>query len=125
MKKLFFSILVAVFCCLCAQPIFADDTPITIIIKKKSGIGSGGIGSGSPGHAPMHLPIEVIFDDATGVLSVQAPEDMEGCVYVYNINGGLEASSDHLNTTLTLPSSGMHIVSLQGDSWIGEGRFIF
>ncbi len=101
--------------------VFADSTNIGIDYKKKKG---NPIGNGVE-HAPMHLPIEVMSDDATGVLTVSAPEDMEGCVYVYNINGGLEASSDHLNATLTLPPSGMHIVSLQGDSWIGEGRFIF
>ncbi len=117
MKKLLIFTIVSL---LAFTPALADNYRIGTEFKKKSGTIGNGIG-----RAPINLSIEVSFDDTTGVLTVQAPEDMEGCVYVYNINGGLEASSDHLNATLTLPPSGMHIVSLQGDSWIGEGRFIF
>ena len=100
--------------------ISADPTDVVIKVTKKKG--SNPIGDRN--HAPMRLPVEVTFDDATGVLTVQAPEELEGCVFVYNINGTTEASSDHLNATFTLTSPGIHIVSIQGEDWIGEGRFI-
>ena len=105
-----------------ALPVSADTYDVYIPIWKRK---SGGA-TGSIGHAPMHLPIEATFDDATGVLTVSAPDDLEGLVYVYNISGGLEVSSDHHNCTLTLPqTSGIHILSLQGESWIGEAKMIF
>ena len=101
--------------------ISAGDKPIPIVIKKKK---PAPIGNGI-GYAPINLPIEVTFDDATGVLTVSAPEDMEGRVYVYNVDGTLEGSSKTLNATFTLTSSGMHIVAIEGDSWIGEAKIIF
>ena len=74
--------------------IHAESKPVGIVIRSKypnSPIGNG------YGRAPTHLPIEVMFDEDSGNLSVGSSEDMEGCVYVYNISGGLEASSQQLN----------------------------
>ncbi|MDE5842339.1 MAG: hypothetical protein K2H35_01220 [Muribaculaceae bacterium] len=99
---------------------YAEDKPVTPIWKKKTS-NPGGLG----GHAPMKLPINVLFDDASGILTVSAPEDMEGIVYVYTEDGRLEASSNRLNCSLQLSSSGLHILSLQGENWIGEAKFIF
>ena len=102
------------------MPLLADRTPVTITFKKKK---TGGVGE-TIGRAPMNLPIEVTCDDATGILTVSAPEDMEGRVYVYNVDGTLEGSSQTLNATFTLTFSGMHVIAIEGDSWIGEGRII-
>ena len=102
----------------------ADDTLVVIGFKKRPLPGS--VGSGGFGNAPLHLPIETSFDNATGVLSVAAPEDLEGYVYVYDITGGLETTSPRLNCTLTLPqTSDMHVISLQGESWTGEAKIIY
>ncbi|MDE6272573.1 MAG: hypothetical protein K2M31_06160 [Muribaculaceae bacterium] len=84
----------------------------------------GGTASGSIGRIPMNLPIEVTFDDETGILMVSAPEDLEGSVYVYSVSGALEGSSQTLNATFTLTTPGLHVISLQGENWIGEGKII-
>ncbi len=98
----------------------ADTTSIDIPFTRKRGAASGSIE-----RAPLHLPIEVSFDNATGVLTICAPEDMEGYVYVYNLSGALESSSQTLNVTFTLPKSGVHVISLEGESWTGEGKIVY
>ncbi len=101
---------------------FAEDKPVGTDFRGR-GKGGGG-GSGSIGRAPLHLPIEVMFDDATGILKVTAPEDLEGSVYVYSVSGALEGYSPTLNATFTLTTPGLHVISLQGENWIGEGKII-
>lgn len=121
--KLFKKITALALAAICfSLPIYADTTEINISTWKRRNSGS----TGSIGHAPMHLPITTTFDDATGVITVSAPEDLEGCVYVYNLSGGLEASSPTLNCSLTIrPTSDVHIISLQGETWIGEAKIMF
>ena len=116
-KRIFISIV----CLLSFAVMSADTKPVIIGFKKKK---NGSIGNGI-GYTPINLPINITCDDATGVLTVSAPEDMEGRVYVYNVDGTLEGSSQTLNATFTLTSSGMHIVAIEGDSWIGEAKIIF
>ena len=96
---------------------------ITLKYKKRSSQDNPPISN--RGNAPMHLPIKVDFDNASGLLMVSAPEDMEGVVYVYTEDGRLEASSNRLNFTLQLSSKGLHFLSIQGDNWIGEAKFVF
>ncbi|MDE6271735.1 MAG: hypothetical protein K2M31_01870 [Muribaculaceae bacterium] len=118
MKK--FLLTLAVFCATMFS-VFADGQPIPVIFKPKT---PRPIGSGVPGRAPINLPIEVTFDDETGILAVSAPEDLEGSVYVYSVSGALEGSSQTLNATFTLTTPGLHVISLQGENWIGEGKII-
>ena len=104
--------------------LFTNAEELKPYFKRKPPIQNGS-GTGL-GHAPMQLPIAVNFDNATGVLTVAAPEDLEGYVYVYNITGGLEATSPRLNCTLTLPqTSDIHVISLQGESWTGEAKIVY
>lgn len=118
MNKIIVSLLLSVGCLF---GVYAENNPVPFTFKKRpQPVGNGGIG-----HAPMNLPVEVSFDDATGVLTVSAPEDMEGYVYVYNLSGVLEGSSQTLNVTFTLPKSGVHVISLEGETWIGEGKIVY
>ncbi len=100
----------------------ADTTSITILIKKK-----GGGGTGSIGHGPvMGLPVDIVLNDITGELTVAAPENVNGCVYVYSVDGIQEAYSPELNATFTLPQTDdIHIISLQGNNWFGEGKVVY
>ncbi|MDE6236207.1 MAG: hypothetical protein K2M56_10705 [Muribaculaceae bacterium] len=96
----------------------AETKNIGITIQKKDGTTIGN----TIKRSPMNLPIEVILDDTTGLLTVSAPEDMEGYVYVYNMSGVLEGSSQTLNVTFTLPRSGVYVIALEGETWTGEGK---
>ena len=114
MTKLFITIIVTLGL---SFGMLAKNSNVIISYKQKR---TGTIGS-STQKLPMNLPIEVTFDDITGVLTVQAPENLEGVVNVYSAGRMLEASSDHLNTSIKLTYQGFHIVSIEGDEWIGEG----
>lgn len=116
-------LLVAVLFLGTGMAVTADNTPIIITYKKKGG---GNPTGGVIGHTPMNLPIDVMFDDATGSLSVSASDDIDGCVYVYDLNGIQEAYSPDLNTTVTLPcTEDIHIIFLQGENWDGEGKIVY
>lgn len=117
LKKIIASAL-AVICF--SLPIYAETTVINISTWKRKNSGT----VGSIGRVPMNLPIEVTFDDTTGVVNVSAPEDLEGAVYVYSVTGSLEGYSPVLNSSFTLTAPGLHVISLQGENWIGEGKII-
>ncbi len=100
----------------------ADTTSITILIKKKGGSGTGSIGRGPV----MGLPVVITLNDDTGELTVAAPENVNGCVYVYSVDGIQEAYSPVLNATFTLPQTDdIHIISLQGSNWFGESQVVY
>ena len=117
MKQVFLALLIAI----STLSIYADSQPVGIDIRKKK---PGTIGEGRE-RTSINLPIEVTFENTTGVLTVSAPEDMEGYVYVYNVSGALEGSSKTLNVTFTLPKSGVHVIALEGETWTGEGKIIY
>lgn len=94
-------------------------------IFKRNPPSQNGTGGGL-GNAPLHLPINVDFEYSTGNLTVSAPEELEGYVYVYTLEGALEATSPQLNCTLSVPqTSDIHVISLQGESWIGEAKILY
>ncbi|MDE6236217.1 MAG: hypothetical protein K2M56_10755 [Muribaculaceae bacterium] len=117
MKQLFMALLIAI----STLSIYADSQPVGIDIRKKK---TGTIGEGRE-RTSINIPVEVTFDNTTGVLTVSAPEDMEGYVYVYNVSGALEGTSQTLNVTFTLPKSGVHVIALEGETWTGEGKIIY
>lgn len=112
---------IVLLCLIGILSISAETTSVGMDFKKKK---NSTIGNGM-GRAPMNLPVEVSFDDATGVLTVSAPEDMEGYVFVYNVSGAPEGTSQTLNVTFTLPKSGVHVIALEGETWTGEGKIIY
>ncbi len=101
----------------------AETVTIKITYKKKTPTSPIG---GSIGRLPMNLPVDVMLDDATGELTTAGPEDLEGCVYVYSVDGIQEGYSPELNATFTLPCiDDIHIISLQGSNWFGEGKVVY
>ncbi len=71
------------------------------------------------------MPIDLIFDDETGILICNAPEDMSGQIYIYTLSGEMEAFSDVLNTSISLNPNGVNIVLIQGETWIGEAKLYY
>ena len=74
----------------------------------------------------INLPIEATIDDTTGYLEVTSSSSLSGSVYVYSISGTLERSASKLNVTLPIPQRRQtHILTIKGDDWSGEGKFIY
>lgn len=101
----------------------ADTVTVKINYKRKTQPGPIG---GAIGRIPMNLPIDVTFDDMVGSLMFTAPETQTGCIYIYDLDGTQEAYSPTLNASFTLTQTGdIHIISLQGDTWIGEAKIMY
>ena len=74
----------------------------------------------------INLPIEATIDDTTGYLEVTSSSSLSCSVYVYSISGTLERSASKLNVTLPIPQRRQtHVVTIKGDGWSGEGKFIY
>ncbi|MDE6296173.1 MAG: hypothetical protein K2M03_08945 [Muribaculaceae bacterium] len=103
--------------------VYADVTPYIIKIGRMCPGNSGG----TVGHTPAATAdVELTFDNETGELTISAPGTINGCVYVYDLSGMQEAYSPELNTTVTLPrTEDVHVISLQGTNWYGEGKIVY
>ena len=73
--------------------------------------------------APMHLPIEVVFDTDTHTLEVTGDESMDAEVYIYTSDGALEDYSSTINANFTITIPGDHLVHIEGDGWHSDGTF--
>lgn len=117
----------ALFLCLLIASVltcFAEKKNVDIRFQR---VKEGVIGSGiDRSIVDITLPIVVTIDDSTGYLEVTAPSDLTGMVYVYSVSGSLERSASKLNVTLPIPQRRQtHVVSIKGDDWSGEGKFIY
>lgn len=72
---------------------------------------------------PINFPID-LYLNSDNTITVEAPEHLEGCVYLYNFDNVLEDYSEVLNTTLTPTSSGYHIIFIEGNNWTGESTIL-
>ena len=72
--------------------------------------------------APMHLPIEVVYDTDSHKIQVIGDELTEAEVFLYNADGTLESSSSKLNTDFTGLTSGIYSILIQGKEWYAKGE---
>ena len=74
--------------------------------------------------APMHLPIEVTYDTDAQTIKIVGDESIDAEVFIYNSVGDVVDYSVYLNTTLSISTSGIHIIYIQGDGWYAEGKIL-
>ncbi|WP_277070547.1 hypothetical protein [Prevotella corporis] len=72
--------------------------------------------------APMHLPIEVVYDFGTHKIEVIGEETMDAKVFLYNGNGSLENCASSLNTEFAVLTPCIYIIQIQGNGWYAEGK---
>lgn len=72
--------------------------------------------------APMHLPIDVIYDTDAHAIKIVGDESIDAEAYIYDLAGTLEDYSTSLNVTFSISTPGIHIINIQGDGWYAEGR---
>ena len=73
--------------------------------------------------APLHLPIDVVFDTDTQTLEVTGDESMDAEVYIYNSDGALEDYSSTINANFVITIPGDHLIHIEGDGWYSDGTF--
>lgn len=72
--------------------------------------------------SPMRLSIEVIYDSDTHKIEVTGNKAIEAEVFLYDVNGILEAYSSTLNTDFTVFTPGTYIIQIQSNEWYAEGK---
>lgn len=73
--------------------------------------------------APMRLPIiEVTYDTDAKTVQVIGDESIDAEVFIYNSVGDLVDYSAYLNTTLSVATSGIYTICIQGNGWYAEGK---
>lgn len=117
MPKFILTVLMILFAC--PLPIQAEDeiVPPPPIIKKKSN------GDNKGNRAPAILPVEIVYNTETSVIRITSWGDIEGEVYIFNSNEEVEDYSATLACELTVPSSGVHTIYIQGDGWYAVTEF--
>ena len=114
MKRIFISIALAVI----AFAGYADTKNIPLDYARKGQNGD------KRGRAPLrHLPIEVVFDDESGLLEVTCSDAIEGTVSIYDSVGETVDCSDSLNAVFILPVSShdSYTIYMEGESWTATG----
>lgn len=71
--------------------------------------------------APMRIPIEVTYDSNTQTIKIVGDESIDAEAYLYDISGNIEDYSPSLEVTFYVSTPGIHIISIQGEGWYGEG----
>lgn len=72
----------------------------------------------------MFLPITVIYDTETHIISVTEEGAIGGEVFLYNADGSLEGHSSTLNTEFMVSTPGTYTILIQGDGWYAEGEIV-
>ncbi len=96
---------------------FAEQRDVFLEFHKKNNSGNNGIN-----RAPIRLPIQVSYDSDTNVVEVSGNETLEGEVFLYTINGTLDAYSSTLNTTFSIQNPNTYVIIIQGNGWYAEGE---
>ena len=75
---------------------------------------------------PMHLPIDVYYDDATRQFEVISDGEIVAQVYLCDENGATLDYAPCLNSTLTVPDgfSGVAVIIIDADNWEGRGETV-
>lgn len=117
MPKFILTVLMILFAC--PLPIQAEDeiVPPPPIIKKKSN------GDDKGNRAPAILPVEIVYNTETAVLRISSWDETGAEVYLIDANGDVENYSPTLACELTVPSSGVHTIYIQGDGWYASTEF--
>lgn len=76
---------------------------------------------GNANRAPMHLPVNVVYDSDAKVIEVKGSESLGAEIYIYDEAGIVEDYSVNLNTAFYVLKPGTHIVLIKGDGWEAEG----
>jgi hypothetical protein len=72
---------------------------------------------------PLHIPIDVFYDDVDHTLIVSSDEDLECEVYLYNSNYSVVDYSSCGDTIFTINMTGTYTVQVNGDDWYVIGTF--
>lgn len=70
---------------------------------------------------PMNIPIEVLYDSDAQTVRIVGDDSIVADVYIYDMSGSVEEYSSSLNVAFNITTPGIHIISIQGDGWSGEG----
>lgn len=97
--------------------ISAAESNANLTFKGKTKSGT----SGKPHRAPIHLPIDVCYDDETGIVTVTGDSNIEAEVYLYDAAGCLVDYSPSLNTVFPVSETGIYTIYIESDSWLAEG----
>lgn len=100
----------------------ADESAVNFTFRRKTP-------KDNPTHierAPMHLPIDVYYDDATRQFEVISDGEMDAQVYLCDENGATLDYAPCLNSTLTVPDgfSGVAVIIIDADNWEGRGETV-
>lgn len=99
-----------------SQYVQADSQPIIITQK-------GDSSSNKPQRAPLHLLIEVVYNDEEQTVEVVADETLQAEVYLY-YNNELVDSSDEINCSFSLPfPHGEYTILIDSENWYADGHF--
>lgn len=90
--------------------------PPKIVIRPSTGSGQGY-------RAPAVLPVEIVYNTETAVLRISSWGETEAEVYLLDANGVVENYSPTLACELTVPSSGVHTIYIQGEGWDASTEF--
>lgn len=115
MKKIVTSLII-LFSLATSQYVLADNQPIIVTQK-------GDDSSKKPQRAPLHLPLEVVYNDDVQTVEVIAAETLQANVYLY-YNDELVDSSYEINCSFTLPyPQGSYTILIDSENWCVEGCF--
>lgn len=96
-----------------SQYIHADSQPVVVSPKDKHS-------SNKPQRIPLHLPLEVVYNDDEQTVEVIADETLHANVYLY-YNDELVDSSYEINCSFTLPyTQGPYTILIDSENWIAE-----
>lgn len=73
---------------------------------------------------PIHLPIDVEYDNETRQITVSGDVDMEVQVYLCDLSGNTLDYSSCLNTVFDVPEACTEtlIIRIEAEDWIAEGE---
>lgn len=74
--------------------------------------------------APIYLPLEITYDNATHVVEVISEEDIEAEIFIKSEEGDILGYSSCLNTALDIPVGfrGFLTISIESTEWTAVGE---
>lgn len=76
---------------------------------------------GNANRAPMHPPVNVVYDSDANVIEVKGSESLGAEIYIYDKAGIVEDYSAYLNATFYILKPGTHVILIKGEGWEAEG----
>lgn len=78
--------------------------------------------TGRINRAPMRIPIDVMYDSDMHTIEIVGNDVIEAQVYLYTSTGDIVDYSASVNTVFYIPTPGIYVILIQGDSWYAEGE---